>query len=290
MGKDSAIEWTDHTFNSWWGCQKVSEACRNCYAEAWAKRTGHGDTWGPAGRRRFFGEKHWNEPRRWDAQAEAEGVRRRVFCSSMADVFEELPEGHPDEARMRAERGRLWRLILETKNLDWLLLTKRPESRLTRSAFTRWPDNVWIGTTVEDQATADVRIPALLKIPARLRFLSCEPMLGPIDLEAFICEYDKHGEPSGPRCNPDGSSMLSWVIGGGESGAGARPAHPDWARSLRDQCAEAGVPFLWKQWGAWGPLPEGDTSHRTIQNGLVRLGKKNTGRLLDGVLHNEMPT
>lgn len=203
----------------------MSAACRFCYAEAWAKRTGH-DVWGEGGERRLFGDKHWSEPLRWNRKAEAAGVPLRVFCASMADVFEDHPELPP-------QRERLWELIGRTPWLTWQLLTKRPQNIAGMVPWVDdWPPNVWVGTTVEDQASAALRIPDLLAVNPVVRFLSCEPLLGPLEL-------DLNG--------------IGWVIGGGESGAKARPSHPNWFRSLRDQCMEAGVPFLFKQWGEWLP-------------------------------------
>ena len=148
MGKNSRIEWTDHTFNPWWGCTKVSEACKNCYAEAWSKRVGQ-KVWGPKAERRFFGDRHWLEPVKWNADALAAKTRRRVFCASMADVFEERDS-------LNVWRSKLWELIEATPQLDWLLLTKRPEfvAGLTRWGDS-WPRNVWLGTTVENQDAAD---------------------------------------------------------------------------------------------------------------------------------------
>jgi protein gp37 len=271
-------EWTDHTFNPWWGCEKVSPGCAHCYADTFSRRVGYTDEphdgepgsqtgpkvrlWGPGSERRMFGDKHWNEPLRWNREAEKAGTRALVFCASMADVFEDRPE-------LVAPRARLFALIQETPHLDWLLLTKRPENaaRLWGEAadvattsirdVEVWPRNIWLGTTVEDQRRADERIPHLLAVPAVVRFLSCEPLLGPVDLFAamFGEGYAFKGEhPDIPGCNTlqfvDGLGHgVDWVIAGGESGPGARPMHPDWARSLRDQCAAAGVPFLFKQWG-----------------------------------------
>lgn len=227
MGENSAIEWTDHTFNPWWGCTKVSPACNNCYAEAFAKRTGN-DVWGKGAARRFFGDKHWTEPVRWDAAAEKAGRSARVFCASMADVFEDHPELPP-------HRARLWALIERTPSLRWLLLTKRPENmRSMVPAFWNngWPTNVWAGTTVEDQRRADERLPFLLDVPAVVRFVSCEPLLGPVNLGNDLHQYG-----------------VNWVIAGGESGPKHRNADPEWFRSLRRQCLQTGVPFLFKQCG-----------------------------------------
>ena len=278
MGENSGIEWTDHTFNPWIGCSKVSPACTNCYAEAYATRAGWSNLW--RGERRRTGEKLWRQPEVWNRRALASGVRQRVFCASLADVFEGI-EGMPLEpARVVAfARADLWRLIERTTALDWLLLTKRPENVPTMVPD-RWnvegfPNNVWVGTTVESQAFADERIPALLKIPARVRFLSMEPLLGPVDLTA-CAPYTLGGDESNPgvmnafnglcfhplTCieppRPAGTAAgIQWVIAGGESGPKARASHPDWFRLLRDQCVAAGVPFLFKQWGEWAPDADG---------------------------------
>lgn len=272
MAENSKIEWTDHTFNPWWGCTRVSPGCVHCYAETFDKRV-HGKEkahWGVSAGRRFFGDKHWNEPLKWNAKAGAEGIRRRVFCASMADVFEDRPE-------LVEPRARLFALIEATPGLDWLLLTKRPENmeRLARDVWPdEWPPNVWAGCTVEDQQRADERILELVSVPAAIRFLSCEPLIGPVDLRRWL-EIDrlidsKEWERSGFR--PE----IDWVICGGESGHGARPMDPEWARSLRDQCQAAGVAFLFKQWG------EHDGS-------LVRLGKHAAGRELDGRTWDQFP-
>lgn len=239
MGENTKIEWCHHTFNSHWGCQRVSPGCENCYAETFAKRTGH-DIWGPKAERRFFGDKHWNEPRKWNAAAEKDGERRRVFCASMSDVFEDRSDLDPVRKRLAA-------LITETPALDWLLLTKRPEN-MPRFGLDMWPfgwpKNVWAGATVEDQRRANERIPLLIRVPAQVRFLSCEPLLEHVDL----------------GLSPDGG--IDWVICGGESGGGAREFHIAWARNLLDQCRMAGAAFLMKQLGA------------VANDGLVRLRTK----------------
>ena len=224
MSKNSSIEWTDHTFNPWWGCTRVSPGCEHCYAESFAKRVGQ-KVWGVQAPRRFFGDKHWNEPLSWNQAAEDSGVRARVFCASMADVFEDRPE-------LAEHRTRLFQLIAETSSLDWLLLTKRPENvmRLVPESWReRFPRNVWMGTTVEDRPRGDRRVPVLRALPAAVHFLSVEPLLedlGAVDLAG-----------------------IEWMIVGGESGPGARHMDPAWVRSLRDQCVGQGVAFLFKQWG-----------------------------------------
>jgi protein gp37 len=156
MGKNSKIEWTHHTFNPWWGCTKVSPACKNCYAETWARRIG-ADIWGRSAPRRFFSDQHWRAPLAWNSEAQDEGVRRRVFCASMGDVF----EGRTD---LNEWRVRLWQLIEDTPWLDWLLLTKRPERALDYVPWDlEWPENVWVGTTVENQRWVDHRRKRLVK-------------------------------------------------------------------------------------------------------------------------------
>lgn len=290
--ENSKIEWTHHTFNPWWGCVKVSPGCEHCYAESLSKRTGH-NIWGPAKTtdRRLFGEKHWNEPVKWNLKAKAAGERYRVFCASMADVFED----HPQVIGGRLE---LLDLILRTPHLDWLLLTKRPENvnwmieRATGfSDSGTWfhaAQNVWIGTSVEDQATADKRIPELLNVPARIRFLSAEPLLGPVDIEDYLYPHFAADDPRHyPRRNG-----VEWVIAGGESGHHARPMHQDWARSLRDQCQAAGVAYHFKQWGEWYPDNKGIYAARSMHFGdtvIHYLGKKAAGRVLDGRTWDEFP-
>jgi protein gp37 len=280
MSANSAIEWTDHTFNPWWGCVKVSPGCQHCYAETLSKRFGN-NIWGPAKTttRRLFGPKHWQEPLKWERAAldryQRTGERTRVFCASMADVFED----HPAVAH---ERPRLWDLIERTPHLDWLLLTKRPENVMALTPWgVTWPHNVWLGTSVEDQVAADVRIPYLLRVPAVVRFLSCEPLLGYVRLfgtgdDVYECPgpgVTLHGysyeSDYGTEWDASIEVGIDWVIGGGESGVGARPCKIEWARALRDECQEHGVAFFWKQWGG-----------RVAKSG---------GRLLDGVTWSEFP-
>lgn len=257
MAENSKIEWTEHTFNPWWGCTKVSPACDNCYAEAWAKRTGY-SVWGAKSNRRFLSEEYWNSPIKWNRNAEISGIRARVFCASMSDVFEW-------KSGLKSWRNKLWHLIEATPSLDWLLLTKRPHLIERLSPWgNRWPENIWIGATIENQQFAEKRIKYLVKIPARVRFLSCEPLLGPIDLSKWINE-------------------LQWVIAGGESGPGARPSDPNWIRSLRDQCHDASIAFHFKQWGDWFPL-EGSSTQ------FERRGKSKSGRLLDNRTWDELPS
>lgn len=305
--ENSTIEWTDHTFNSW-------------------REGSHGT-------RVIASEAKWKLPLRWNKQAAKDGQRKRVFCASMADVFEDRPE-------LIEPRYRLFNLIMETPNLDWSLLTKRPENikpLLQQMPVLKrdnvydhlWPHhfpNVWLGTSVENQAAADQRIPQLLEIPAALHFLSCEPLLGPVDLSPWlyacsVCEkpvnpfspqwrmgyegWEHRCDDAHPQCGHFDANIhnkgIDWVIVGGESGAKARPMLPDWARSLRDQCSDANVPYFMKQWGEWLPFSHGgsgEPKQHYIDNrngmgqsaaSIHRVGKKKAGRLLDGREHNDVP-
>lgn len=341
MAENSKIEWCDHTFNPWEGCTKVSPGCANCYAEARNSRFGGGcaPNWGPGKPRRRTSEANWKKPLRWDREAANNDMSRelagdnphrpRVFSASLADWLDiEVP------LEWRVD---FLELVRTTPNLDWLLLTKRPELWLPLIEgsirwiealpdwsdvgphkyaalrdwlgdwvlFRRAPANVWIGTTVEDQTRADQRIPELLKIPARVRFLSCEPLLGPVNVANW-----------GWRNTRDSDARIHWVICGGESGPNARPMHPDWARSLRDQCAAAGVPYFFKQFGEWAPgecltkrgtincawwagdgqwaygrqtEKESEDCHADDAPDLYYVGKHAAGRLLDGREHSDFP-
>src|SRR5688572_9500335 len=173
MAKDSKIEWTHHTFNPWWGCTKVSPGCKHCYAESWARRTGR-EIWGPRADRRELSEAYWRQQLAWNAVARRSGKRTRLFCASMADVFE-------DRRDLDGKRDRLWPLIEATPDLDWLLLTKRPQNMRRLAPWKAWPRNVWAGTTAENQKWAQKRIPELLEVPAVVHFISAEPLLGPLD-------------------------------------------------------------------------------------------------------------
>lgn len=366
MAKSSKIQWTDSTFNPVRGCTKVSLGCQHCYAARESARfpTIRG-VWGDAGTRVVAIPGAWREPLVWDAQAKAAGKRTRVFCASLGDVFEDwqgelhypekpdeggyslvfwvnrrltrIPVSHPDyqtapAATMDQLRQQLFELIELTPNLDWQLLTKRPEN-VMKMIPDRWfwglPDNVWMGTTVENQDLANKRIPLLLDIPARVRFLSCEPLLGPVEfrqVQGLIERFNR--QPRGWENYL--KHKIHQVIVGGESGKHARPMHPDWARQLRDQCAEAGIPFFFKQWGEFmeydapGQIPgaapreissieEGleilkDVANPAWVSGdgqlfteytslpfdepcrlLNRVGVHAAGRILDGVTHDGMP-
>ncbi len=254
MAENSKIEWTEHTWNPWVGCTKVSAACDHCYAETWAKRTGQETLW--AGDRRRTSEANWRQPLRWNKRAKAEGVHPRVFVASLADVFDNQVPDH--------WRADMWTMIDSTRELTWLLLTKRPQNILKRLPPTwgeGWP-HVWLGTTAEDERAYRNRWHFLAAVPATRRFLSYEPALGPIGDLAL-----------GADNSPD------WVIAGGESGPRARPPEPAWFREARDQCANMGVPFLFKQWGEW--------AHGL--GGMERVGKASAGRMLDGRIWDEAP-
>jgi len=314
VGENTKIEWAHHTYNPWWGCVKVSPECDNCYAERDAIRYGFNDNsdtlfpiWGKGTPRRGFGEKHHEEPRRWNSKAAAAQKRARVFCASYADLMEDEDTTASDPANpkhakpLSEERARLFQMVEETQWNDYLMLTKRPQNfrRFLPKEWLQNPRlNVWLGATVGLKETM-WRIKKLRETPAHIRFLSMEPLLedlGPLDLTG-----------------------IHWVIAGGESGPKARPTHPEWVRSVRDQCIAAKVPFFFKQWGEWVDY---FTMHRlgvwtpnskviTLQNNgvivdgievgwaannrtlgsvpMYRLKKENTGRLLDGREWNELP-
>lgn len=327
MGENSAIEWTHHTFNPWTRCERVSPACDNCYAETWAGRATHPKDaegkslplWGADAPRDPTSAHNWRQPVKWNEAAKLAGVRARVFCASLADVFEDHPAITASGARER-----LWTLIEATLWLDWMLLTKRTEN-IMEMVPERWrkglPVNVWIGCTAESQEWAEKRIPHLLRVPAAVRFLSIEPMVGPVDLNDLVLRDGNPGEAHYSAIESDvpveddeewKCAKIHLVIVGGESGGKARPMNPNWARSIRDQCVESGVAFHFKQWGEWGIADMlaggdlgGDMRRGTVQivkldgepDGhfrkgdamMRRVGKKVAGRLLDGRTWDEMP-
>jgi protein gp37 len=219
------------------------------------------DTWGPQGTRLKTSDKYWKQPLVWNRKAEREGVRYRVFCGSLCDVF----EYKDDQPELNFWRAELWELIEKTPFLDWLLLTKRPEN-VTVFHPDLLPENVWIGTSIENQEAANKRIPELLKIPARVRFLSIEPMLEKALLDDgcnswLTCDGSNREANEGECCESyaiHGSCFrgIDWVIVGGESGPNARPMNPDWARSIRAQCQEAGIPFFMKQMTQKTSIPD----------------------------------
>ena len=317
MSDGTGIEWTDATWNPVRGCTRVSDGCRYCYAERVAVRFSgpgmpyeglaesvvrvHGDgsesllaRW--TGKIKIV-EEHMEDPLRWKRP-------RRIFVNSMSDLFH---DNVPD-----VEIDRIFAVMALAHQHTFQVLTKRPKRMMEylttpgRAELISWEaakvegnaaewhslplPNVWLGVSVENQSAADERIPFLTKTPAAVRFLSCEPLLGPIDtLEARMKAWDGSAFPP-PK--------IDWVIAGGESGPHARPMHPDWARSLRDQCVASAVPFFFKQWGEWKPGAIGNYARRMVGDGSVvrderdvmsRVGKKNAGAELDGVTHKAFP-
>lgn len=342
----SPIEWTDATWNPVYGCGRVSEGCRNCYAEGIARRfSGPGKPYegliasgGQWNNKITLREDKLLEPWRWVKP-------RRIFVNSMSDLFHESVPFDFIAA--------VFAVMSVTTRHTYQVLTKRPQRMLE---FFEWagrfspswvdsdigerisdflPDvewipatksrggydncgplfpfeNVWLGVSVEDQATADERIPLLLKAPAAVRFVSAEPLLGKIDLSHIQFSNERGGLEDWDALQLHGATtgctaVLDWVIVGGESGRGARPMHPNWVRSLRDQCAEAAVPFFFKQWGEWSPVQYLDTegnplvklvddARETMLGGdglpyanMRRVGKKLSGRSLDGRTHDAFP-
>ncbi len=219
MAENSNIAWTDHTFNPWIGCTHVSEGCRNCYAEILMDHRYGRVEWGAGKPRLRTSEQNWKKPERWNRQAEASGVRTKVFCASLADVFDpEVPEEW---------RQDLYALIRRTPWLDWQILTKRPE---LFPPLNEWPPNVWLGVTIEDNRVIH-RLEPLMKTEATIRWLSIEPQIGLVTIPHWILKN------------------IDWVIVGGESGAGCREFDPGWGRSLLRQCRRSGTAFFMKQMG-----------------------------------------
>jgi protein gp37 len=312
MAENSGIEWTDHTFNPWWGCSEVSPGCDHCYARTLAKRLHPDlDLWGPKSQRLMFEPRHWNEPLGWNRKAEKAGRRDRVFCASMADVFD-------NQVDLDDERADLWTLMHKTPHLDWLLLTKRVANvaRMVPPSWMKghWPKHVRLGISVVNQTEADRDIPKLTDLPSS-NFLSLEPLLDPVDLRDWLAIEPDRNWSWRRKSKFFEDPSIDWVIVGGESGPGARPMHPDWVRNLRDQCQAAGVPFLFKQWGEWAPgesverrtgtvdgawwvdgrwMPSRenlacDEALRDDEPDLYRIGKKTAGRQLDGRTWDEVP-
>ena len=308
MADKTKIEWTEATWNPVTGCTKVSQGCKHCYAEReWPRLT----KLVPAYAGRAFSDvrchpERLEQPLRWKKP-------RRIFVNSMSDLFhEDVPVDFIEQ---------VFDMMKRCPQHTFQILTKRAG----RMQFILWSEldweplpNVWLGVSVEDQATADERIPLLLDTPAAVRWISAEPLLNDLDIRWWLQEKMlRPGVMNGAAyINSHMDNRLDWVVVGGESGPKARPMHPDWARSLRDQCAAAGVPFLFKQWGEWAPasnlqkdtrlpfsrwgwMPSegGDPILRFVQfkerpanhELMGRVGKKLAGRLLDGLLHDESP-
>ena len=239
MAENSKIQWTHHTFNPWRGCARVSPGCVHCYAETLSKRNPKTlGVWGVDGTRVIASPSMWQQPVKWDIAAQRAGERHRVFCASLADVGEDRPD-------LVEPRKRLSDLIFRTPNLDWLLLTKRPEN-MARLFDVGTLKRCWVGVTAENQEYADKRIPILLGIPSRVRFVSYEPAIGPVDFNRreLLCKtWNNGGGTIG--------TYLDWVIVGGESGGGARPFDVQWARDVVRQCAETKTACFVKQLGKW---------------------------------------
>lgn len=219
MSKETRIAWTDSTFNPWIGCSKISPGCANCYAAVSPAARFKGIEWGHGKHRQRTSEGYWKQPLAWNQEAAKEGKRPRVFCGSLCDWLD-------DEIQIGWSLD-LLDLVDATPNLDWLMLTKRPENfeRLGRDL----PANVWLGISAENQEQLERRAGIYIGIPATVHFLSCEPLLGPLDFRGDVAE------------------VASWVIAGGESGPNARPMPDDWVRDIRDQCIIGRVPFFFKQ-------------------------------------------
>jgi protein gp37 len=226
----TAIAWTDHTFNPWMGCHKVSQGCKHCYAETLTTRRMGLDVWGLTGFRKHTSPPIWRRPLRWNRDAQEARTPARVFCASLADVFEDYL--NPDGDGPNNWRDEVWALIRETPWIDWQLLTKRPEN-IARMLPDDWADNkfgcypnVWLGTSIEDNRVVE-RAHDLVQVPAVVHFVSYEPAIGPVD------ELDLTG--------------IEWLIAGGESGPGYRPMDLDWVRHVRHRCEVRDIAFFFKQ-------------------------------------------
>lgn len=269
MATTTGIEWTDSTFNPWIGCANISAGCDHCYAESMNAYRGWTE-WGPHGTRRRTSPATWQNPRRWQTDAKrfqrAKGRRQRVFCASLADVF--------DNKAPQSFRDDLFALIRSCPDLDWQLLTKRPQN-IRKMLPADWGDgysNVWLGSTTEDQTAFDQRWKCLRDIPAAVRFLSYEPAIGPLVL-------------------PDEATQPDWIISGGESGGHARAMNPQWARDIRDQCQTKGIAYFHKQWGDYRSNPfvfeQGMTKREA--EALDPKGNGKGGGLVDGRLWRDFP-
>jgi protein gp37 len=267
VAENSRIAWTDHSFNPWTGCQRVSKGCVHCYAETWAKRTGR-DIWGAKGKRKRTSKSIWAKPKTWNHVAVLERRPRKVFCASLADVFEDAPG--PNEWR-----GDVWELIRACPWLDFQLLTKRPENiaaMLPDDWGRGWP-NVWLGTSIEDREVVE-RARVLSAVPAFVRFISYEPAIGPV----FYDDWTTGDKPlafwsdEGPSARANGESPpqldlegIHWLIAGGESGPGHREMKLEWAMDARAECEQEGVAFFFKQIAAFRNEQGADALGRPIR-------------------------
>lgn len=284
---NTKIEWTNKVWNPVTGCTKISEGCKHCYAERMAKRL-RGRFGYPAEDpfKVTLQEQHLYNPVTWKKPT-------MVFVGSMTDIFHQNVTDH--------YLLKIFDIMINLSRHTFQVLTKRPERMVhffQKHFNFGLPDNIWIGTSAENQQTADERIPILLQIHAAIRFISCEPLLGPIEFSNVTNRSDALSQLGKKALNG-----IHWVIAGGESGHNARPMHPDWASSLRDQCQQAGVPFFFKQWGEWKPLHRHELKQYPLSKlithkfereidsdgAFVKVGKKKAGRLLDGKEYNAMP-
>jgi protein gp37 len=267
MGTNSNIEWTDHTFNPWLGCTKISPGCDHCYAESWSKRSGL-VKWGKHARRRTS-EAYWRAPLKWNDNGlrfqRQHGRRQRVFCASLADVFD-----NQANAKWRTD---LFDLIRICNQLDWLLLTKRPQN-IAKMLPADWGAgfaNVWLGITAEDQTRYDERWRHLSRISCAITFISYEPAIGPLRLRTEGRQPD-------------------WLISGGESGGSARTMNPQWARDIISDCREYGVAPFHKQWGTYASNPLVFESGLTLKKAQQKDTEGKGGGLIDGCIVREFPT
>lgn len=296
MGKDTKIEWADHTWNPWIGCTKVSPACDHCYAEDLMDRRYGRVRWGAGEDRARTSAATWNDPLRWNRAAAKAGKRATVFCLSLGDIWDN-------------EVDPLWRrqafdVMERTPNLTYLLLSKRIGNAMKMcdplAGNSLLPRNAALGATVINQDEWDRDVPKLCRaaevLAARFSFVSIEPMLGAIDTSQIFGLYEIDEGRWGLKVGSRWAASPDWVIAGGESGPHARPTHPDWLRSLRDQCQAADVPFFMKQWGEWAPaddwpseIQEDYDTRGLSADGVIRVGKARAGRLLDGRQWSETP-
>jgi protein gp37 len=236
MSSNSGIQWTDHTFNPWWGCEKVAQGCKFCYAEGVAERFYGREIWGPSHKteRKIASEKVWNDPMRWQKQAAREGRRFKVFCLSMGDCLEDHPQ-------LVEPRKRLVGIIEATPNLDWQLLTKRPENHEMFRWGDDWPANVWFGASAANDNEWAIIEQQLRYVPARIVFASLEPLIGRIK----------------PYWGDGGRFRIDWIIVGGESGRSARVCRIDWIIEIVKWCSDLRVPCFVKQFGSHPQFADG---------------------------------
>lgn len=327
MSDNSAIEWTDATWSPVTGCTRTSEGCLHCYIDRtppfrMERRRFDGPDIGATTGVRLHPERlgvplRWRKPRRIFVCSLADLFHDDVPDSYIAEVFAAMAQAPQHTFQVLTKRHARMRSLLGEDGVR--LLGAAPDETTVQALYDVWPlPNVWLGVSAENQKWADIRIPALLETPAAVRWVSAEPLLGPVVLAPEWLQAD---DDACTCSETNGCRELGWVVAGGESGPGAQPMHPDWARSLRDQCVAAGVPFLFKQWGEWrngsadrrterGPdhavhrdgrhvlwsdyansdLVKGDPLQRHGACVMARVGKKAAGRELDGRTWDQYPT